>query len=87
MRLLDIGLELKGARKRARISQADLAARLGMSRATISAIEGGRCAEIGVRKLAALLELVGLELTVTARSRRPTIDELKAERTRAKTKP
>jgi HTH-type transcriptional regulator / antitoxin HipB len=87
VKLDDIGRELKDARKRVQISQSDLAGRLGMSRATISALEGGRCVEIGVRKLMALLELVGLELTVAARQRRPTIDELRAERNRAKAKP
>jgi hypothetical protein len=51
-----------------------------MSRATISAIEGGRCAEIGFTKLSALLDMVGLEVTVAARSLRPTIDELRRER-------
>jgi transcriptional regulator with XRE-family HTH domain len=86
VKLDDIGRELKGARKRAQISQSDLAGRLGMSRATISALEGGRCVEIGVRKLMALLESVGLELSVAARHRRPTIDELRAEHRRAKAK-
>jgi hypothetical protein len=51
-----------------------------MSRATISAIEGGRCEEIGFQKLAALLERVGLEITVAPRKSRPTIDDLRAER-------
>jgi hypothetical protein len=53
-----------------------------MSRATISALEGGQCEEIGVAKLATLLDLVGLELTVTERRARPTIDDLRAQRRR-----
>jgi HTH-type transcriptional regulator/antitoxin HipB len=79
MRLPDIGPALKAARKRARLSQQQLADPLGMSRATISALERGRCQEIGFNKLAAMLELVGLEITVGPRRTRPTIDELRAE--------
>jgi HTH-type transcriptional regulator / antitoxin HipB len=82
MRLSDIGPVLKAARKRARLSQQQLAEPLGMSRATISAIEGGRCQEIGFNKLSALLEVLGLELTVMPRKRRPTIDDLRAEHRR-----
>jgi hypothetical protein len=51
-----------------------------MSRATISAIESGRCAEIGFAKLASLLDLVGLEVIVAPRKGRPTVDDLRAER-------
>lgn len=80
MRLPDIGPLLKAARQQASLSQQQLAEPLGMSRATVSAIEGGRCQEIGVNKLAALLEAVGLELTVAPRKGRPTIDDLRAQR-------
>lgn len=82
MTLSDLGPLLKEARRDAKLSQAQLAEPLGMSRATISAIESGRCEEIGFTKLVALLELVGLEVSVTARKGRPTIDELRAERRR-----
>lgn len=82
MQLTDIGPLLRKARQQAKASQEALARPLGMSRATISAIEGGRCAEIGFTKLSALLDLVGLELTVTQRKQRPTLDELRAERRR-----
>jgi transcriptional regulator with XRE-family HTH domain len=80
MRLTEIGLQLKEARRAAGISQAELAAPLGMSRATVSAIESGRCEEIGATKLAALLERVGLELSAGPRRMRLTLDELRAER-------
>lgn len=80
MQLADLGPILKEARKKANLSQEELAAPLGMSRATISAIESGRCEEIGITKLVALLNIVGLELAVTPRSSRPTLDELRNER-------
>ena len=78
--LADIGPLLKEARRKAGLSQAQLADPLGMSRATVSAIESGRCEEIGFSKLLALLERVGLEITVAPRKGRPTIDDLRAER-------
>jgi HTH-type transcriptional regulator / antitoxin HipB len=80
MTLSDIGVLLKQARREAKLSQQQLAQPLGMSRATISAIEGGRCEEIGFQKLAALLERVGLEIKVGPRKGRPTIDDLRAAR-------
>jgi len=51
-----------------------------MSRATISALESARCDEIGFQKLVAVLERVGLEVTIAPRKGRPTIDDLRAER-------
>ena len=78
----DIGQLLKTARRKARLTQAELADPLGMSRATISSLESGRCEEIGITKLGALLDRVGLELTVVERRARPTIDDLRAERRR-----
>ncbi|HEY0342160.1 MAG TPA: helix-turn-helix transcriptional regulator [Steroidobacteraceae bacterium] len=80
MTLSEIGILLKDARKRARRTQGELAQALGMSRATLSALEGGRCEEIGIRKLTALLEAVGLDLTVGTRKTRPTLDDLRASR-------
>ena len=82
MKLNEIGQLLKAGRQKAGLTQAQLAEPLGMSRATISSIESGRCEEVGFTKLAALLDLVGLELTATERRTRPTIDDLRAERRR-----
>jgi len=78
--LSDIASLFKQARQRAGLSQTQLAEPLGMSRATISAIESGRCKEIGFAKLVALMERVGLEISVAPRKGRPTIDDLRAER-------
>jgi transcriptional regulator with XRE-family HTH domain len=80
MQLTDVGPLLRDARKAAGLSQQQLADPLGMSRATVSAIEGGRCSEIGFSKLTALLNLVGLEITVAQRKGRPTLDDLRAAR-------
>lgn len=80
MQLIDLGPIFKEARRRAKLSQTDLAAPLGISRATISALENGRCVEIGFAKLAALFDCLGLDLTVVPRRSRPTIDDLRNER-------
>ena len=53
-----------------------------MSRATLSALERGRCEELGVRKLTALVQMVGLDLFVAPRKARPTFDDIRAERRR-----
>lgn len=78
--LSELGPLLKEARQKAKLTQQQLAQSLGMSRATISAIESGRCEEIGFAKLACLFDMVGMDLTVVPRASRPTIDQLIAER-------
>jgi HTH-type transcriptional regulator / antitoxin HipB len=64
MDLTEIGARFKEARHQSRRTQSELSRALGMSRATLSALESGRGNEIGVRKLTALLESVGLDLYV-----------------------
>lgn len=77
--LYDIGQQIKLARKQRKMSQADLATMLGMSRTTISQIENGSVQEIGVRKLIRILEIFGLELRIRPAGRPPTLDELREE--------
>lgn len=59
-----IGARIREARKAAGLSQAQLARRRGMSRSTISQIETGTIAEIGVRRLGGLLMELRLDLNV-----------------------
>ncbi|HEC55021.1 MAG TPA: helix-turn-helix domain-containing protein [Gammaproteobacteria bacterium] len=75
----DLGLLIKNLRKSAGLSQSQLALRHGMSRATISGIENNTIPEVGIRKVAAILEGLGYELTATPKRRRRTLDELKTE--------
>jgi HTH-type transcriptional regulator / antitoxin HipB len=79
MDFLELGEAIRRARKQRALSQGQLAATLAMSRATISAIENGTITEIGVRKLVALCGALGLRLSVSEESRRPTLEELREE--------
>jgi HTH-type transcriptional regulator/antitoxin HipB len=65
------GQLIRDAREKSDLTQAELARRLGMSRATISRLENGTIEELGVRKLALLCDRLGLEIVV--RPRRPPI--------------
>jgi transcriptional regulator with XRE-family HTH domain len=80
--LFDIGRQIKLARKSRKITQAELAKALGMSRATIGQIERGTVQDIGVRKLIRLLEYLGLEIRVRPAGRPPTLEELREEEVR-----
>lgn len=87
MDLVTAGAELRAARKASGRSQGELAASLGMSRATISAIENGTVREIGVRKLAALCAAVGLDIYIGPKQQRPTLEQLRAEQSAARRRP
>jgi transcriptional regulator with XRE-family HTH domain len=78
--LLNVGGQIAEHRRRLKLTQAELARKAGISRATLDALENGRAGELGFSKVARLLAAVGLELTLqTASSRRPTLDELLEE--------
>lgn len=77
--LFEIGQQIKQARKQRKLSQAELAQMLGMSRTTIGQIESGTVQEIGVRKLIRILETLKLELRVRVAGQPPTLDELREE--------
>jgi HTH-type transcriptional regulator / antitoxin HipB len=47
-----------------------------MSRSTISGIENGSIAEIGIRKILKICDFLGLELKVEAKTSRPTLQQL-----------
>lgn len=67
MDLHDIGAVIREARLKNKASQESTAQVLRMSRATISRLENGTVDEIGLRKVLALCEQLGLELTVRPR--------------------
>ncbi|MCL9802044.1 helix-turn-helix transcriptional regulator [Pseudomonas sp. AKS31] len=72
-----LGELIRALRKASKLSQQALAQQYGMSRATISGIENNTVSEIGLRKVEAILNGFGYELTAVPRqSRRPTLDAL-----------
>lgn len=77
--LFTIGQKIRAERKRRKLSQANVAKLLKMSRTTISQIESGTVQDIGVRKLIRILEVLGLELRVRSAGAPPTLDELREE--------
>ena len=80
MDLISIGNQIAMRRKTLKLSQAALARKAGISRATIEALENGRAGEVGFSKVARLLAALGLELKLqAASSHRPTLDELLEE--------
>ncbi|MBF0304370.1 MAG: helix-turn-helix domain-containing protein [Alphaproteobacteria bacterium] len=79
--LLNLGTEIAAHRKRARLTQAALAERSGVSRATIAALENGAARELGFGKVMRILAVLGLDLRLTtANTGRPTLEDLQAER-------
>lgn len=79
MDMFEIGEMLRAQRKTQATSQTALGDALGMSRTTISRIENGTIPEIGIRKVMALCESLGLELLVQPKQARPTLQQLQAE--------
>jgi len=65
------------------LTQAELAARAGLSRATVNAIENDTVSDIGTRKLAGLLEVLGARLDVSTISDQRGPDFLKIAATSA----
>jgi transcriptional regulator with XRE-family HTH domain len=84
MNFTEAGALIRNARRKAGMTQAELAKPLGMDRATISRIENGVIEELGVRKLAQLCDRLGLEVTVRRRQAIGTLHDAyarnKAER-------
>ncbi len=63
-----LGRTIRQARKRAHLTQAELGQFAGVDRFTIANLEQGHFTT-QVRRLLAVVEVVGLELTLTPRSR------------------
>jgi len=80
--LFYIGKQIREARKISKVSQAEIANALGMSRTTIGQIENGTVREIGARKLIRVLEYLGMELRVRPAGSPPTLEELREKEVR-----
>lgn len=74
----NLGQQIKLARKARKWTQADLAQMAGIDRTTMGSIERGSYRDIGIRKVARVAELVGLQL-VLVEENLPTLDDLNAD--------
>lgn len=83
MSLPDISAEVLRRRLAMGLTQAELAARAGLSRATVNAIENDTVPDIGARKLASLLEALGARLDVSTIPDKRSPDFLKIAATSA----
>ena len=78
--LTSLGAQIAAMRKKLGLSQAELAGKVSISRATLDALENGRKGEIGFSKITKLLSALGLGLKIQqSGSQRPTLDELMEE--------
>lgn len=78
--LLDLGSEFQALRKQARLTQQDTARLVGMRQEALSRFERGRGADFSVTKLLRLAQAVGYDLYFAPAHRRPTLDDVLAER-------
>ncbi len=80
--LISLGGRIAERRKTLKFSQAELARKAGLSRATLDALENGRAGELGFSKVTKLLHLRSGVSQLTLQpvsSQRPTLDELMQE--------
>ena len=70
MRLFELGARIRAAREAREMSQAALADAAGVSRVTISQLEGGWLRDLGYAKVEAIARCVGLTLAAITRPTR-----------------
>jgi len=73
VRLQELGYEIRRARTARGLTQAQLAVDAGLSRTTLNQLENGLFPDLGVKKVQAILDRLGLDLSVeqAQRTRRP----------------
>lgn len=76
----DLGEAVAARRRSLGMKQGDVAARAGISQELLSRFERGRSAELGSRKLLAVLAVLGLELKFSEVGASGSLDELRRER-------
>jgi transcriptional regulator with XRE-family HTH domain len=68
MRVQELGYQIRQARTRQGMTQARLARASGISRVTLNQLESGLFPDLGIRKVQALLQNLGLELALAENS-------------------
>ena len=75
--LIDLGEEIKKARRAQKLSQNELVRRSKVSRARLDALENGRISDIGFKNLMRILNALGLDFRITQlNDSRPTLEDL-----------
>jgi transcriptional regulator with XRE-family HTH domain len=77
--LISMGEAVAQRRHALKLTQAGLARRAKVSRATLEAFENGRVRELGVAKLLRILANLSLDLRIIDAGRRPTLDDLRRD--------
>lgn len=78
--LVELGAAVAERRRALRLNQGVVAKQAGLSQEHLSRFENGHLAELGARKLLAVLAVLGLELDVVVSGTSGTLDELRKER-------
>ncbi|HRH16493.1 MAG TPA: helix-turn-helix transcriptional regulator [Aquabacterium sp.] len=81
--LQELGLAAAARRRSMGLKQQFVAEKAGITPETLSRFERGRLAELGTRKLLAVLSLLGLELDLIPTRQSGMLDELRMERSQA----
>ena len=76
----ELGEAVSARRRLLGLRQAAVAQQAGITAESLSRFERGRTAELGARKLLAVLAALGMELDVIVSGRSGTLDELRRER-------
>lgn len=77
MEFVELGRKVRLLRREQGVSQQLMAQQLGFSRATLNAFETGRSGDIGLKKVIAMLDYLGYELSLRDKSPFPTFEELR----------
>jgi len=78
--LQELGLAVSNRREALGLKQRDVAIQAGLTPESLSRFERGRSAELGSRKLLAVLAVLGLELKFGELGAAGSLDELRRER-------
>lgn len=81
--LQELGLAAAARRRSMGLKQQFVAEKAGITPETLSRFERGHLAELGTRKLLAVLSLLGLELDLIPTRQSGMLDELRIERSQA----
>ena len=81
--LQELGLAVAARREALGLKQRDVALQAGLTPESLSRFERGRSAELGSRKLLAVLAVLGMELQFTVLGTSGSLDELRRERSKA----